>query len=123
MFTLPEKFRITKSDGKYNPIGLTKPGDDTGCFSIPVINGNLFIVASSGLGWEHVSIHLNYTNGKQGTPSWSQMCLVKDTFWGDEDCVVQFHPPKSEYVNTHAHCLHLWRPTDFNIPTPPKIMV
>ena len=44
-------------------------------------------------------------------------------FWDEEDCVVQYHPPKSDYVNIHKNCLHLWRPTDGELPRPPKIMI
>ena len=61
------------------------------------------IVFSWGEGWEHVSIA--YTNR---TPTLEEMCKVKDMFWNEEECVVQFHPPKSEYVNVHPYCLHLW---------------
>jgi hypothetical protein len=52
------------------------------------------------------------------------MCFIKDTFWDGEDCVMQLHPPRSEYVNNHPYCLHLWRPTDGRvIPQPPSIFV
>lgn len=51
------------------------------------------------------------------------MCFVKDLFWSDDDCVVQYHPPKSDYINNHEHCLHLWKPIDKQIPTPPSILV
>lgn len=51
------------------------------------------------------------------------MAFVKDTFWSDEDVVVQFHPRASEYVNQHPHVLHLWRYTLADIPTPPPHLV
>ena len=51
------------------------------------------------------------------------MCFIKDLFWDSEDTVIQFHPPKSEYVNSHKYCLHLWRKKDTNIETPPKFLV
>ncbi len=51
------------------------------------------------------------------------MCQVKSLFWSDDDCVMQLHPPKSEWVNNHSYCLHLWRPTDTAIQTPPSVMV
>jgi hypothetical protein len=51
------------------------------------------------------------------------MCFVKDLFWDDEDCVMQLHPKKSEYVNNSPFCLHLWRPINAIIPTPPHEMV
>ena len=51
------------------------------------------------------------------------MCQVKDLFWEEEEVVVQFHPKKSEYVNMHEGCLHLWRSTEKEFPTPPSILV
>ena len=44
-------------------------------------------------------------------------------FWGDEDCVVQFHPPRSEYVNMHPNCLHLWKQVDAEFSMPDSILV
>jgi hypothetical protein len=38
------------------------------------------------------------------------MCWVKWSFFDDEECVVQFHPPQSKYVNRHPFVLHLWKP-------------
>jgi len=32
-------------------------------------------------------------------PSWDVMWYFKDVFWDEEDCVVQYHPPKSKYVS------------------------
>jgi hypothetical protein len=40
-----------------------------------------------------------------------------------EDVVIQYHPTKSEYVNLHDNCLHMWRPVEVEIPTPPKELV
>lgn len=51
------------------------------------------------------------------------MCWVKDLFWDAEECVVQFHPPASQYINCHPHCLHLWKPIGGNVPTPPTWMI
>lgn len=51
------------------------------------------------------------------------MCLVKSIFWDDEDAVMQLHPPRSEWVNNHRYCLHLWRPVGVEIPLPPSWMV
>ena len=53
-------------------------------------------------------------------PTWEEMCMVKDIFWGEEECVVQFHPPRSEYVNRHPYCLHLWKKIGEEYETPPK---
>jgi hypothetical protein len=76
-------------------------------------------VFSTGGGWEHVSVAL--INGN--TPTWEDMCLVKDMFWTDEEEVIQIHPKKSEYVNLKDNCLHLWRPTDGELKLPPKAFV
>lgn len=68
--------------------------------------------------WEHVSVSTPHR-----TPIWPEMCFVKDLFWTEEECVVQYHPPKSEHVNNHPYCLHLWRNTKTPFLMPPPIMV
>lgn len=68
-------------------------------------------------GWEHVSVSLEHR-----VPDWREMCLVKSWFWEDEEAVIQFHPPESEYINHHPRCLHLWRHVDGH-PTPPSSLV
>ena len=84
---------------------------------------DLRIIASGGdpadvsEGWDHVSISIN-----RRPPNWQEMCFVKDLFWEPEECVVQFHPPQSTYVNNHPFCLHLWKPP-FELPLPPAILV
>jgi len=60
-------------------------------------------------GMEHVSVS---PMDERITPTWDDMCQIKDAFWGDEEEVYQIHPPKSEYVNMVENCLHLWRPVD-----------
>lgn len=77
------------------------------------------VVFSVGQGWEHVSIALL----NQNTPTWNDMCWIKAQFWDDNEVVMQLHPKKSEYVNNKENCLHLWRPKNCEIPTPPKIFV
>lgn len=85
------------------------------------IGGRVFIViASNGGGWDHVSVHLK---NKNRVPTWEEMCRLKDIFFEEDETVVQFHPPKSQYVNIHEYVLHLWRPQDGSIKTPPKIFV
>lgn len=70
----------------------------------------LRVLASDGQGWQHVSVSL--VDHPKTTPRWEVMCAVKDLFFEPEDCVVQFHPPASEYVNHLPGCLHLWRCID-----------
>jgi hypothetical protein len=95
-------------------------GEGNNGFFVFKRNNIEFRIQASDLGgWEHVSVSLN----KARCPDWEEMCMIKDMFWDEEDCVVQFHPPKSEYVNMHTYVLHLWRPTEFNIQTPPSIFI
>lgn len=96
----------------------------TGAFIIRAPSGrDLRIIASDGTdendeGWEHVSVSLI-----NKTPGWRDMCFVKDLFWSEDECVVQFHPPQTDYVNNHAHCLHLWKWRGGEFPRPPSILV
>lgn len=118
-FVCPEEFR-NRADGVrlYGWVG-----DETcGVFLVPSHGGRrLHIIASNGEGWEHVSISC-WQCRKSRTPTWEEMCRVKSLFWGPEDCVVQYHPPESQYVN-QAEALHLWRPTEGEMRTPPSILV
>ena len=78
----------------------------------------LMVIVSWGMGWDHVSV-----SRKNRCPDWDEMCRVKNIFWGPEECVVQYHPAKSEYKNFHRFCLHLWKPQGVELPTPQSIMV
>lgn len=78
------------------------------------------IICSWAGGWEHVSI-----NAKK-TPTWEQMCKLKEACWDDTETVVQYHPARADYVNNLEHCLHLWRPIEQyagSLPTPPPLLV
>lgn len=108
-----------------NPRLCSAAGSTAGMFQVPgrhACGRMLRIVACDAefTGWEHVSVSI--ADQPTRCPSWEEMCLVKALFWEPEDCVVQFHPPQSEYVNNHAGCLHLWRHVDGHV-TPPRILV
>lgn len=105
--------------------GQLRSTDDcggTGCFVVPGPHHRTLRIVSSdgtdGSNWEHVS-----ASCPKGTPSWAEMTFVKRLFWEDEECVMQLHPPQSQYVNMHPYVLHLWRPLQAEIPQPPGIMV
>lgn len=130
---VPEQFRMRL--GRWEQF-FSLPGEPFGAFRFPspdknrVTRTELFAIASPGhdeIPWEHVSVRaVKYFGGdrvKNLTPTWDEMCYVKSLFWGEEDCVVQYHPPKSDYVNVHPNVLHLYRPTSVAIPRPPKITV
>lgn len=118
----PEQFRITPDLAQRLRIpalmASTEEHGRNGMFYIPRGREILRCLISDGGGWEHVSVSL-----PNRCPTWDEMCFVKDAFWNLDECVTQFHPPRSEYVNMHPFCLHLWRPTTAVIPTPPTIFV
>lgn len=107
--------------GRFIHVSETWFDGGNGWIRLPRNNKHGFIKASVvwswGGGWEHVSIAP--LNGS--VPSWDDMCFVKDLFFDPEDWVVQFHPARSEYVNNMPNCLHLWKPIDEKLPTPPSI--
>lgn len=96
-------------------------GDEfNGAFKIE-INDKIFnIIASNGIGWEHVSVSIDNV---ERCPKWNEMCKIKDMFFKDDEVVMQLHPAKTEYINFHEYTLHLWRPLKEEIPLPLKIMV
>lgn len=96
-------------------------GDETcGVFVIasPIDGQPLRIIASSGEGWDHVSV-----SRRNRCPNWPEMEHVKRLFFRDEETAMQLHVPPAEHVNYHPYCLHLWRPTNREIPRPPAIFV
>ena len=91
----------------------------------PITGRRLTVIASDGRDWveeklpgdpwEHVSVSSPF-----GCPTWAEMVWVKDLFWHADECVIEYHPPKSDYVNVHPNVLHMWRPVGVAIPMPPK---
>jgi hypothetical protein len=111
-----ERYRVREgylaSDASYG---------SNGAFLVPCGNVDLFVVASDGGGWDHVSVSVD-ANPKR-CPTWGEMCFVKTLFFKDDETVVQFHPRKSEYVNFHEATLHLWRHQGAGHELPPSWMV
>lgn len=118
MFHVPNQFRVHIRGMRATPEEL----GNNGLFWIPnrtrESTAPIQVIASDGEGWEHVSVSL-----PNRCPTWTEMCRVKELFWDPEDCVMQLHPPKSEWISNHQYCLHLWRPVSVWIPTPPSWMV
>lgn len=114
-FHVPEQFRIESgplaSDSSYGNNGAFK-------YELKYNRVQLFVIASDGDGWEHVSV-LN----KLRAPTWDEMCMIKRMFWDEDDCVIQFHPPRKVYVNNHPFCLHLWRKIGFDFPLPDTSLI
>jgi hypothetical protein len=102
----PEEYRV---DGDIN---------DDGIFIIAINKKRMAIIASRVMGWDHVSASMT-----DRCPTWPEMCVVKDLFFDEDECVMQLHPPKSNQINNHNYCLHLWSPQEIPIPQPPDILV
>jgi hypothetical protein len=113
-FHVPEKFRIRKG-----PMASDESIGNNGMFFVMLHHEQTFsVIASEGRGWEHVSV-----SRKDRCPTWTEMCQIKDLFSDDTDCVVQYHPPKSDWVSNHPYCLHLWKPIGIELPRPDSILV
>ena len=95
-------------------------GGNNGYYVIPYSPSGkrLIVICSDGGGWDHVSVSLQHR-----CPTWDEMTFIKNLFFGQEETVMQLHPPIPIYKNLHPYCLHLWRPQNEQIPLPPSIMV
>lgn len=78
----------------------------------------LHFIFSWGCGFEHLSV-----STPTKTPTWEQMCFMKEIFWRDDEVCMQLHPKKEDYVNNMEYCLHIWKPIERAIPMPPSIML
>jgi len=115
MFHVPNQHRLRT----HPELGTDDSYGNNGFFTFWFSGYEVYCQASDGIGWEHVSVTFN----RKRTPPWEIMNHVKDLFWDEEDVVIQIHPPKSQYVNHHPYCLHLWRPIGVSLPLPDPIMV
>lgn len=99
--------------------GSTGDGKN-GAFVVPspIDRQPLRIIASSDLGWDHVSV-----SRKNRAPNQTELDYIHRLFFRDDETAVQFFVPAREHINEHPHCLHLWRPLDASLPKPPVIMV
>lgn len=99
--------------------GVPNPEPQVGGVFILKVRGTaLRIIASSSVGWDHVSVSL-----ANRCPNWEEMEAVKRVFFRDEETAMQLHVPPAEHRNFHPFCLHLWRPHFQQIPRPDPILV
>ena len=76
------------------------------------------VCVSSGKGWDHVSV-----SRPDRVPTWNEMESLRLMFFGPDSTVMQLHVPRTDHINVHPHCLHLWRPQGIDIPVPPPGLV
>lgn len=101
-------------------------GSDVGAFWLPAgtkfhgykSKAAMSIVATRGMGWDHVSVSC-----KVRCPNWDEMALVHRLFFEADEIAIQYCMPKDRHINNQPHTLHLWRPLDAEIPTPPEEFV
>lgn len=126
MFHVPNRYRLRAHPTHGSDDGM----GNFGAFLIPLGRGTqALVIASEGSPdrdplnqWDHCSVSIREDDSTR-LPRWDEMCAIKDLFWDAADCVVQFHPPRSQYVNDHPHVLHLWRSVTHRQPLPPRWMV
>jgi hypothetical protein len=91
---------------------------NNGAFEFEFRNRLLKVIISDGHRWDHVSV-----STPNRCPNWEEMSWIKDIFFEPEETVIQIHPPQSDYINNQPCTLHMWRPQDAVVPTPPSWMI
>jgi len=66
--------------------------------------------------WMHVS-----TSMRHRLPSWEEVVAVKEQFIGEDRHALQLLPKRSEWLNLHPYCLHLWAVLEGEDPLVPLI--
>lgn len=107
---------------KIPELELVQMGEDGGRGRVYLgtchLNKAAQVVWSWGDSWDHVSVSF-----RNRCPTWDEMCRIKDMFFYEDECCVEYHPAKRDYVNIHPYCLHIWRRQDDYMPMPPMYMV
>lgn len=80
-------------------------GQRYGAFALVYRGQRLRVIASTGGGWDHVSVSTAHR-----CPTWDETSHVKKLFFYPDETVMQLHVPEAQHINCHPHCLHLWRP-------------
>lgn len=110
-------FEVIRS-GKIKGFQAKEGFADGGSGWVTIHGKTFFVIYSNGGGWEHVSMSSN-----NRCPTWEEMCFCKNIFFDEDECCIEYHPAKADYVNDHPYCLHIWKPIGIELPKPPTIMV
>ena len=116
-----ENLELNKYRVYDGPYGSPDSYGTMGLFIIPGIGCYLRVLSSGSnieTNWDHVSVSV-----KHRCPNWPEMNMIKDLFWYECETVIQFHPRKTEYVNIHPYCLHLWSRHDFTYELPDQYLI
>jgi len=110
--------RIERYRRVHPTLGKSPPGENYGFFIVEICGVELWVIASDGFGWDHVSVSCD-----NRCPTWDEMCFVKELFFGDDETVIQFHPKMSKYINQMPFCLHLWKRQGSDYELPPAKLI
>lgn len=81
-------------------------GDDGGMYKSR--DGLAVIISCSierdGNSWVHLSV-----SRKKSIPTWVDLINVKEIFLGKDTLAIQILPSRSEYINVHEFCLHIYQ--------------
>lgn len=89
-----------------------------GCFVVPLNGAELAVIATSGGGWDHISV-----STAARCPTWEEMEHIRKLFGLPHETWLQFGVPESEHINCHPYCLHWWRPQHREVKLPPPEFV
>lgn len=106
---------------RYRVTYLGSLGNDTnGKFIIPTKGAIYQVIASTELGWDHVSVSVIKPNNYQlRIANFEELEMIRSMFFCKDETVIEFHPRKQDYVNQNEYVLHLWRPNQEILPIPP----
>lgn len=95
------------------PTGWVKAAEAVDGFSAVQPRKGLMVIVSDavaldGRRWRHLSL----SRRDRAMPTWEQLVEVKEAFLGPEAVALQVLAPRSEWVNIHPTCLHLWECLD-----------
>jgi hypothetical protein len=85
--------------------GTDNPSHE-GCFRVHHRGRWFKVIASTGGGWDHVSVSCE---PGRGLPGWYDLEYIKRLFFKGDETAMQLHVPASEHVSM-LEVLHLWRP-------------
>lgn len=82
------------------------------------LDGLLIIGTPNFHGFDHVSV-----SRPKRVPNYAEMKRVKRIFFGPDEWAMELHAPPSRHINVNSNVLHLWRPTEMELPIPPEWLV
>jgi hypothetical protein len=79
------------------------------------LGARLFVIASDGLDWDHVSVSL-----PNRTPTWAEMVFIRSLFFRDDETVMQLSVPARDHVQLPPLLPALVASADVGDPSPAR---